>query len=166
MNEGRWRRTVCATVGFGWAALVAGSAMAEERLNGFNADINESSVSGISSGAFMAVQFATAWSSVIKGVGVVAGGPYWCAKADADDFMNGYTLPIMNATGPCMSGPPTELGSSFAKADAKSASGDIDSLQFVSRQKVYVFHGYNDAVVAKSVTDAAADFYRHYLGEP
>ena len=33
------------------------------------------------------------------------------------------------------------------------------------RQKIYVFHGYNDAKVARSVTDAAADFYRHYLGE-
>src|SRR4030081_3117616 len=149
------------------AALIATPPLAAEpaALRSYNAAIGESSISGISSGAFMAVQFATAWSSVIKGVGVVAGGPYWCAKADADDFMNGYTLPIMNATGPCMSGPPTELGSSFAKADAKSAFGDIDSLQFVSRQKIYVFHGYNDAVVAKSVTDAAADFYRHYLGE-
>lgn len=165
MNPGVWRRMVMAAVGFGSAALVAGPALTEERLTGFNADISESSISGISSGAFMAVQFATAWSSVIKGVGVVAGGPYWCAKADADDVMNGFTLPIMNATGPCMAGPPTELGSSFAKADAKAASGDIDPLKFVSRQKVYVFHGYNDAVVAKSVTDAAADFYRHYLGE-
>ena len=33
------------------------------------------------------------------------------------------------------------------------------------RQKIYLFHGYNDAVVARSVTDAAADFYRHYLGD-
>src|SRR6195952_5171335 len=166
MIPGVLRRTVIATAVVGCMAFVASPALTEERLNGFNADIRESSVSGISSGAFMAIQFATAWSSVIKGVGVVAGGPYWCAKADADDFMNGYTLPVMNAIGPCMSGPPTELGSSFAKADAKAASGDIDSLQFVSRQKVYLFHGYNDAVVARSVTDAAADFYRHYLGEP
>jgi len=140
-------------------------ASAQEPLSGYNANISESSISGISSGAFMAVQFGTAWSSVIKGVGVVAGGPFWCAKADADDFINGYTLPMMNATGPCMAGPPPELSSFFAKADAKAASGDIDSLQFVSRQKVYVFHGYNDAVVARSVTDAAAEFYRHYLGE-
>jgi poly(3-hydroxybutyrate) depolymerase len=165
MDPGVLRRKVIAAVGLGCAVFVAGPALTEERLAGFNADISESSVSGISSGAFMAVQFGTAWSSVIKGVGVVAGGPYWCAKADADDLMNGFTLPIMNATGPCMAGPPTELGSSFAKADAKAASGDIDPLKFVSRQKVYVFHGYNDAVVAKSVTDAAADFYRHYLGE-
>jgi len=165
MNRGEWRRTVMAAAALGGAALAAGPVWAEERLDGFNADISESSISGISSGAFMAVQFATAWSSLIKGVGVVAGGPYWCAKADADDIMNGYTLPIMTATGPCMAGPPPELGSSFAKADAKSAAGDIDPLQSLRRQKIYVFHGYNDAVVAKSVTDAAADFYRHYLGE-
>src|SRR5215203_36748 len=115
-------------------------------LGGYNADIRETSISGISSGAFMAVQFGTAWSSVIKGVGVIAGGPYWCAKADANDFMNGYTLPIMAATGSCMTGPPRDMNRSFEKADAKSASGDIDSLQFVSRQKIYLFHGYNDAV--------------------
>src|ERR1700681_1956182 len=145
MNPAALCRTVIATVALGGAALVAGPARTEERLAGFNADIRESSISGISSGAFMAVQFATAWSSVIKGVGVVAGGPYWCAKADADDFINGYTLPIMTATGPCMSGPPSELSNFFAKADAKSASGDIDSLKFVRRQKVYVFHGYKDA---------------------
>ncbi len=166
MNPGVWRRTVMASlIAFGVAALAAGPVRAEERLDGFNADIGESSISGISSGAFMAVQFATAWSSMIKGVGVVAGGPYWCAKADADDIINGYTLPIMTATGPCMTGPPPELSSFFAKADAKSASGDVESLQFLRRQKVYVFHGYNDAIVAKSVTDAAAAFYRHYLGE-
>src|SRR5712672_1211111 len=131
------------------AAFAAGPALAEPPVapSGYNADISESSVSGISSGAFMAVQFGTAWSSVIKGVGVVAGGPFWCAKADADDFINAFTLPIMTATGSCMSGPLSDLSSFFAKADAKSASGDIDSLQFVRRQKVYMFHCYNNTVV-------------------
>jgi poly(3-hydroxybutyrate) depolymerase len=154
-------------IALGCAAGMTAPARAEDppKLSGYNADIRESSISGISSGAFMAVQFGTIWSSVIKGVGVVAGGPYWCAKADANDIMNGYTLPIMTATGSCMTGPPREMNRSFEKADAKAASGDIDSLQFVGRQKIYLFHGYNDAVVARSVTDAAADFYRHYLGE-
>lgn len=147
------------------AAVVAGPALAAEPLSGYNADIGESSISGISSGAFMAVQFGTAWSSVIKGVGVIAGGQYWCAQADADDFINNYTLPMMHATGSCMSGPPPALSTSFAKADAKAVSGDIDPLRLVSRQKIYLFHGTNDAVVARSVTDAAADFYRHYLGD-
>lgn len=162
MKVGVLRRTAIALA---CAAIVAGPALAAEPLSGYNADIGESSISGISSGAFMAVQFGTAWSSVIKGVGVIAGGQYWCAQADADDVMNGFTLPIMHATGSCMKGPPPDLKISFAKADAKAASGDIDPLRFVSRQKIYLFHGTNDAVVARSVTDAAADFYRHYLGE-
>jgi poly(3-hydroxybutyrate) depolymerase len=154
-----------AAIALACAAFVAEPAQAAEPLSGYNADIGESSISGISSGAFMAVQFGTAWSSVIKGVGVIAGGQYWCAQADADDVINGFTLPIMHATGSCMKGPPPDLKSSFAKADAKAASGDIDPLRFVSRQKIYMFHGTNDAVVARSVTDGAADFYRHYLGE-
>ena len=45
------------------------------KLPALNAPITESSISGISSGAYMSVQFGVAWSSVIKGVGVVAGGP-------------------------------------------------------------------------------------------
>jgi hypothetical protein len=48
-------------------------------------------------------------TTVIKGVGVIAGGPFWCAKADADDFINGFTLPIITATGSCMKGPPPDL---------------------------------------------------------
>jgi len=156
------RRTLIAV---GCAALVAGPAAAAELLSGYNADIGESSISGISSGADMAVQFGIAWSSLIKGVGVVAGGPYDCAKADGDDFLNGYTLPILNATGPCMVGPPPDLSDLWAKADAKAKAGAIDPLNGLGRQKLYVFHGYNDAVVARSVTDAAVDFYRHYLGD-
>jgi hypothetical protein len=157
------RRTVAALAG---AAFIASSPLAAEpvALHGYNAAIGESSISGISSGAFMAIQFATAWSSVIKGVGVIAGGPFWCAQADADDIINGFTLPIEIATGPCMVGPPPDLKIFVAKADAEAGSGAIDPVLNLSRQKVYLFHGYNDAVVARSVTDEAADFYRHYLG--
>jgi hypothetical protein len=113
----------------------------------------------------MAVQFGTAWSSVVRGVGVIAGGPFWCAKADADDLFNGYTLPVYTATGPCMKGPPPAIDAFFDKVDAKASAGEIDPPKYLAQQKIYLFHGYNDSIVAKSVTDMAADFYRHYLGE-
>jgi hypothetical protein len=167
----RTRRGIAAAeiVAFGLAIAVCCPAQAEEKLAGYNAAIGESSISGISSGAFMAVQFATAWSSVIKGVGVVAGGPYWCAKVEntwgfwtlAWDYWNW----VKTALGPCMKGPMTDLNTLFARAEANSASGAIDSLEFVRRQKIYVFHGYNDKIVARSATDAAAEFYRRYLGD-
>ena len=134
-------------------------------LKSYNAAIGESSISGISSGAFMAVQFGVAWSSIIKGVGAVAGGPFYCAQASAADFLNGYTLPLATATGPCMAGPPPDLQPMIGEVEAKASAGDIDPLDNIKRQKIYLFHGYNDAVVAKSVTDATAEFYRRYLGE-
>lgn len=148
------------------AVAVAQPAVGETLLPATKAAAGESSISGISSGGFMAVQFATAWSSTIKGVGVVAGGPYWCAKADADDFITWYMGPIFRATGSCMKGPASNLDVSdfTAKADAKAASGEIDPVANLKKQKIYVFHGYNDTLVAKAATDAAADFYRHYLG--
>ncbi|WFU43326.1 hypothetical protein QA640_13265 [Bradyrhizobium sp. CB82] len=137
-------------------------------LRGYNAPIGESSISGISSGAFMAVQFGTAWSSVIKGVGVVAGGPYWCAKADAIAWSLWYLGgPASRAEGACLKGPASELTLSdfTAKADAEASAGGIDPLDNLGGQKIYLFHGYNDSKVARAATDAAADFYRHYLGD-
>lgn len=40
-------------------------------------------VSGLSSGGYMAAQFAVAFSASVQGVGVLAGGPYNCAQGDA-----------------------------------------------------------------------------------
>lgn len=161
-RDKRRKQLAAGFVLLGLAIVVIRPAQAQEKLAGYNAAIAESSISGMSSGAFMAVQFATAWSSVITGVGIIAGGPYWCAKADS---FFGYWSSLSNALGPCMKGPLPNLAAFFAKADAKAASGAIDPLHFVSRQKVYIFHGYNDSIVARAATDAAASFYRHYLGE-
>src|SRR4029453_10137994 len=57
----------------------------------FNVDAAQTSVSGLSSGAFMAVQFEVAYSSTVKGAGIVAGGPYLCAQGSQT-----------KALGPCM----------------------------------------------------------------
>jgi poly(3-hydroxybutyrate) depolymerase len=119
-----------------------------------NANIADSSVSGLSSGAFMAVQFATAWSSTIKGVGVVSGGPVYCAQASA-----------AIATTQCMQGPPPPLSVFTGMTDKKAASGDIDPTGNLRRQKIYLFHGFNDGTVAESVMKATAAFYEHYLGD-
>ena len=38
-------------------------------------------VSGISAGGYMAVQFHVAHSALVRGAGIVAAGPYFCAEA-------------------------------------------------------------------------------------
>jgi poly(3-hydroxybutyrate) depolymerase len=118
-----------------------------------NAPIGDSSVSGLSSGAFMAVQFGTAWSSIIKGVGVVAGGPFECAQNS------------VIGTGPCMHGPPPPLHFFTDIATEKAASGEIDATANLARQQIYVFNGTKDMTVKRAVTDETAEFYRHFLGQ-
>jgi poly(3-hydroxybutyrate) depolymerase len=153
------------------AGLAAASVAAADpvKLKSYNAAIGDSSISGVSSGAFMAVQFGTAWSSVIKGVGIVAGGPYWCDLADITDMFDVFTWsrPLDRARGPCMKGPLSELDTDdfVGKADANAASATIDALDNLGRQRIYLFHGYNDNFVDKASTDATAAFYRHYLGK-
>jgi len=126
-----------------------------EKLPSYNADIAQSSVSGLSSGAFMAVQFATAWSSTIRGVGVISGGPVYCAQAS-----------IKIATTACMTGPPPPPSVFTGMTDKEAASGAIDPTDNLRRQKIYLFHGYNDDTVVASVMQATAAFYQHYLGDP
>jgi poly(3-hydroxybutyrate) depolymerase len=123
-------------------------------LSAYNADIAQTSVSGLSSGAYMAVQFAVAWSSIVVGVGAIAGGPFACAE--------GSTAAALST---CILGtPPIDLAALIRRTDAWARSGGIDSTANLARTKVYVFSGYNDTVVARPVVNALQAFYAHYEG--
>jgi poly(3-hydroxybutyrate) depolymerase len=82
-----WR---CLAIGAALAAAVAGRPdAAEPSLPAYNADIARTSVSGVSSGAYMAVQFGTAWSSIVKGVGAIAGGPFGWFRISGAQHVHG-----------------------------------------------------------------------------
>ena len=49
------------------------------KLPAYQIDLKQTSVSGLSSGAFMASQFQVAYSGIMVGAGIVAGGPFYCA---------------------------------------------------------------------------------------
>jgi poly(3-hydroxybutyrate) depolymerase len=77
----------------GLLALLAASAplaaaRAADPLPAFAVDLGQSSVSGLSSGAYMAGQFHVAYSELLVGVGIVAGGPYNCAEGQLPIALN------------------------------------------------------------------------------
>ncbi|WP_434631619.1 extracellular catalytic domain type 2 short-chain-length polyhydroxyalkanoate depolymerase [Chromobacterium sp. CV08] len=129
-------------------ALLAATAGAAEPLPAFHGDPKQSSVSGLSSGAFMAVQYQIAYSASVVGVGVVAGGPYYCA------------LGSLSGTTACMSGPPPQAGQLLAGAAQFAAAGRIDPLTHLATRRVYLFSGSQDNTVKTQVVDAAAEFFR------
>jgi len=61
---------------------IAVSAIAADKLPSFKGDPHNTSVAGLSSVAYMAVQYEIAYSASVKGAGIVAGGPYYCAAGN------------------------------------------------------------------------------------
>lgn len=120
---------------------------APQALPHLGADIDRTSVSGLSSGGFMAVQYAVAFSKTTIGAGIVAGGPYGCGILGAAGALN------------CMAGKGLSPSGSYTLALNYQTWGMIDPLATVRRQRIYLFHGKADKVVAGPTMAALRTFY-------
>lgn len=134
------------------AVFVAAEAVAAPAsLPAYGADPQQTSVSGLSSGAFMAVQLQVAYSSSIIGAGVVAGGPYYCAANN-----------VLFA-GICMGQVPFVPPNPFLMADAAKGFASarlIDPLGNLPKRRVYVFSGTDDSIVRQPAVDATVSFFQ------
>lgn len=119
----------------------------------FAIDADRISVSGISSGAYMAGQLHLAHSTLFDGVAMLAGGPWWCAQAS-----------LANGLGPCISGEGIDVQPLLQHAGELQGSGAIDALENAADDTVWIFHGSNDAVVNRAVAEAAVSFYERLAG--
>jgi poly(3-hydroxybutyrate) depolymerase len=129
-------------------ALAVTSAHAAVNLPAYNVDTSMTTVSGLSSGGFMANQLGIAYSSLFKGVGVFAAGPYMCAGH------NNYTACMYNA-----SISSTQLTTMQNSINSWSTSGAIDNKANVANQKVYLFIGTSDFTVGQNPVTALKTQY-------
>ncbi|MBP1850017.1 extracellular catalytic domain type 2 short-chain-length polyhydroxyalkanoate depolymerase [Rhizobium halophytocola] len=127
-------------------------AHAAEPLPKLNLDISKTTVSGLSSGAFMAVQLETAFSSAIAGAGVVSGGPYNCAEDSVYKAVFGCLVPPWY-----MYWPAPVADESFAAF--KTLEGRIDPLSDIASDRIYLFHGTADDTVRRKSMDVLAEVY-------
>jgi poly(3-hydroxybutyrate) depolymerase len=140
-------------------ALGSGLANGAEKLGSYPVDPKKVSISGISSGAFMANQFHIAHSALIMGAGMVAGGLYACAV----DGIEGDHLRVLDtlATGPCMSWPGglKDFETYKARVEEFAKRGWIDRLEGLQGDHVYLFTGHADSVVNPETVHRAAELY-------
>lgn len=136
------------------AAFFGGSASAAVNLPPLNIDKTQTTVSGLSSGGFMAAQLHVAYSATFKkGAGIVAGGPFYCAEGS-----------ISNATGRCMASPAGIPTSSLVTTTNNWASqGSIDPVVNLQSSKVYLFSGSIDSTVKTGVMDALKTYYNSFV---
>lgn len=156
------------------AALLAGcGGEGAPGLPALGANRNQTSVSGLSSGAYMAGQFELAHSREVVGAGIIAGGPYACSESLYADIIPGPGTALFNLT-KAINGCMLDALQSFGvpnpqqlahRAEWLAEKGRIDPLANVKDDRIYLFSGTQDRTVVPAIVDAARRFYKA-LGVP
>jgi hypothetical protein len=149
------------------AVLLAGCRSEGAILPALGADIDATSVSGLSSGAYMAGQFQIAHSRIVIGAGIIAGGPYGCAESVFSDVMpgpGGAFLNLSKAMNGCMLDAMRAWGvpsvPKLADRTRQLARDNrIDPLEALLQDRVYLFAGAKDRTVAPAIVGTAAELY-------
>lgn len=144
----------------GLVAFVALSAHAAPALRTYNIDAGQISVSGLSSGGYMAVQMHVAFSKTFRGAGVIAGGPYFCAQDDQQAALSVCAC----ATLICRNGQAARKIPDLVRITQQNASrGTIDPTGNLANDKVWLFSGSQDSLVPPAVMNALELYYRNYI---
>ncbi|CAL8073274.1 unnamed protein product [Orchesella dallaii] len=120
-------------------------------LQSYNVDKSTITVSGLSAGGAMAMQYHVAFSSEIQGAAIYAGLPFACAKG-------GLTYANL-----CMYSPGTVIVANLAKEINDLASANkIDSVSNLNGNKVFVFHGTKDTTVNPTAGHKLEQLYQDF----
>lgn len=149
--------------------MVIDNDIAVETLRRYSVEAGQSSVSGLSSGAFMTVQLHLAHSSSFAGAGIIAGGPYRGAESYRNASPLNEDACELTAIQLCMNplipqnAPNGEHLAELARRTA--AAGKIDDVKNIADHRLYIFTGSQDKVVNSMVVAQTRRFYE-CLGVP
>lgn len=146
-------------------AFVAPVAMAHEvmpaqDLPKVNIDTSTITVSGVSSGAYLAAQLQVAYSSTFKGMGSIAGGPYLCAGTKGPANIDTIKLQCMSGVGTT---PYTQL---VAGAKSLASAGHIDPLANLLYAKIFIFNSQEDQVINPLLGLSSREFFNSFSRAP
>jgi poly(3-hydroxybutyrate) depolymerase len=128
-----------------------GDSASVEPVPSLRVDASRVTVSGMSSGAYMAHQVHLALNDRITGAALFAGGPYACAGGDLERALAECMAP--EGTGP-------DVEALATVALERAAAGTIAAIADLSGDRVFVFHGALDTTVGANVTRASESLYR------
>jgi poly(3-hydroxybutyrate) depolymerase len=126
------------------SAALAQDIHSDDTLPPLSLTLGNVTVSGMSSGGYMATQFHVAHSDWVKGAGILAAGPYYCAKGD-----------ITTALAQCVNKVDGDIDLNALQQVAKAFEKEekIAPLSNLSDAKVWLFHGTQDKRVIAEVND-------------
>jgi hypothetical protein len=107
----------------------------------------------------MAVQMHVAHSAMVKGAGVIAGGPYYCA-------MGSVWTAYWNCMTPGWWTPLPRAPQLKAYTDGYAAAGRIDATKHLAGSKVWLFTGAQDHTVSPEVVRELQAYYQLFGVNP
>jgi poly(3-hydroxybutyrate) depolymerase len=119
-------------------------------------DASRTTVSGLSSGAYMATQVHMAFSDHIAGVAILAGGPYACAQGSLEIALSRCMNPSADKL--------PDVSALVESARSRAESGAIAPLSGLAGDRIFIMHGTLDKTVGEGVSDAGAELYRRLGG--
>ncbi|CAL8116690.1 unnamed protein product [Orchesella dallaii] len=124
-----------------------------DQLQSYNVDKSTITVSGLSSGGAMAMQYHVAFSSDIQGAAIFGGIPYACAKG-------GYkSIPK------CLFHPDTiNVLDLVQEINDLSSANKIDNASNLDGKNVFVFHGTKDTIVKPGCGRKLEEVYKIFGG--
>jgi hypothetical protein len=129
-------------------------------------------VSGLSSGGFFAHQFHVAFSKLVNGAGIIAGGPYGCVESIRNPYSPFWPVRldrVAAATVACthyygsryfgLRPPPPRPEDSHALVRRAASESMIDDPSNLADDRVWLFHGHEDDIVPVTVMETLRDVY-------
>lgn len=117
-------------------------------------NVEHISLSGLSSGGYMATQFQLAHSDWVNAVGIIAAGPYYCAQNDISIALNQCVNQLTS---------PLDLTVLNQQATTWQQQGKLPSLSNLKSHKVWLFNGSKDTKVIAKVNDKLAQQYQQWV---
>ncbi|WP_177166795.1 extracellular catalytic domain type 2 short-chain-length polyhydroxyalkanoate depolymerase [Allopseudospirillum japonicum] len=122
-------------------------------------DVEAVSVSGISSGGYMASQLHFAYPEIYTGVAIFAAGPYGCAAQGG----------VSQALTQCMQvrdgAPKVETLVQQVRTWAEAEVIGDPELMRTQAHKVWIYRAGQDGVLDERVTQTTTDLYRHWVAD-
>ncbi len=111
-------------------------------------------VSGVSSGGYMATQYQVAYSKDVIGAGIIGAGPWLCAQGV-----------ITRAMRECLEGsaggPDEQV--LVAALRASAAADAVDDPSWLAPDRIWIFHGAKDTRIGDAVADSLLRFYKAFV---
>jgi len=120
-------------------------AFGADKLQSYNVDTSTITVSGLSSGGAMAMQYHVAFSSEIQGAAIFAGVPFACAKVNFCSSPATVSVPYL-----------------AKEINDLASANKIDGVSNLNGKRVFVFHGTKDTTVDPAAGPKIEQLYQTF----